>query len=274
MKTNNRGPAFQFYPDKWTSATFRLSLEAYCVYHKILCWMWEHSDNGYSISADCKCIARAIGVDITTTEMAMSEIMGDKLLKVNNRNQNRSRYESFGLKKETRKQHEWRKKSAKGGRTPPKPKPNKELQGKGGSRVVQPTPQPFDNTLTPTPTVSPTPTVLEEGEPPKPPYEPDNELGKYDAVAGEFNTQTGNRGGKKEWVTQEFYNMCNSDLHTINTVAELSAAIQELPPGRTLAVKDFCFRFKVVQEPPAPKKKEIPWANPPGGPIIPKEKAE
>lgn len=81
-------------------------------------------------------------------------------------------------------------------------------------------------------------------ENPKPIPEPDSELGKYDIVAGEFLQRTGNRTGKKEWVANEFHDACHNDNYRLNTVQDISAAIQTLEPGKTMTAKEFVNKFR------------------------------
>ncbi len=72
----NRGPAFQFYPDKWIAGTYHLSARAYQAYHKALCWMWLHSDAGFRITNDNRSICSATGLTKRAyTTVWLAEVM-------------------------------------------------------------------------------------------------------------------------------------------------------------------------------------------------------
>ena len=155
MKLNKRGPAFQFYPDKWMVATMRLSDSAFRLYNLMLCWMWLESTNGCTMPTDINFISTALSLPKAMVSKGITEIQlpGMELFRVNRRNKKGATYVSFGLKKEYKKQTEWRKKSAEGGKASAKAKKDKELQSKGGSTTVPTKGQPKANI--PSPSVSP-----------------------------------------------------------------------------------------------------------------------
>lgn len=156
----NKAPAFQFYPDKWDSHTRHLSDRAYRIYHQMICWMWQHAKDYSSMPNDPKAVATALAMPLSKVTKALEEIQGDtiKLLR-----ETRTRYVSDGLRKEVRKQQEWREKSSAGGRASAKARKRKGVTGqgclKGGGQMVgtngQPKGQPNGNTPSPFPSPSP-----------------------------------------------------------------------------------------------------------------------
>jgi uncharacterized protein YdaU (DUF1376 family) len=96
-----KSPAFQFYPDKWQSHTRRLSDSSYRVYHELLCWMWQHSPDQYSIEANVDAVACAVVMPIECVRNAIADIQNAfaPLLQCEN-----GRWISNGLRKETEKQ--------------------------------------------------------------------------------------------------------------------------------------------------------------------------
>ena len=92
----SRAPAFQFYPDKWQSHTRRLSDQSYRVYHELLCWMWQSSDDYCSVQNSPEAIACAIAMQTECVRIALAEIQNpfSPLLKEEN-----GRLVSNGLKK-------------------------------------------------------------------------------------------------------------------------------------------------------------------------------
>lgn len=104
----NRSPAFQFYPDKWQSHTRRLSDSAYRVFHELLCWMWQHSENHCSIQASPEAVACAVAMPLECVRIALAEIQNpfSPLLKVEG-----DKWVSNGLRKESAKQGQRRDKA-------------------------------------------------------------------------------------------------------------------------------------------------------------------
>ena len=104
----NRSPAFQFYPDKWQSHTRRLSDSSYRVFHEMLCWMWQHSDDHCSIQASEEAVACAVAMPSDCVRIALAEILNpfSPLLKTEG-----DRWVSNGLRKEAIKQTERRTKA-------------------------------------------------------------------------------------------------------------------------------------------------------------------
>ena len=105
----NRAPAFQFYPDKWQSHTKRLSDSAYRVYHEMICWMWQHSEDQCSIDADPNAIACALAMRPHRVKAALSSIQNkySPLLK-----REGVKLVSHGLRKEIQKMEDRRKKNS------------------------------------------------------------------------------------------------------------------------------------------------------------------
>ena len=162
----NRPPAFQFYPEKWISHTLRLSANAYRIYHKIICWMWSESPNQYSIPNDPAFISMAINIPIDEVETGLKEIqfIGLELLK-----EDGEKLLSFGLKKERKRQQDWRKKCSAGGVTSGKRRRDKGIRPegylKGSSKGSVDLLEVKGNTPTPTPIPTPSPIKEEEGDP-------------------------------------------------------------------------------------------------------------
>ena len=104
MKT----PAFQFYPDKWQSHTRRLSDSAYRVFHELICWMWQHSEDQCSVQASPEAVACAVAMPTECVRIALAEIQNafSPLLK-----EEAGRWVSNGLRKEREKQIERREKA-------------------------------------------------------------------------------------------------------------------------------------------------------------------
>jgi len=93
---DNRSPAFQFYPAKWQAHTFHLSDFEYRVYHEMLCWMWLHSETGFTMPVDPQFIATALRMECDRIALALSRIQlpGFALLK-----EEGMTYVSHGLRK-------------------------------------------------------------------------------------------------------------------------------------------------------------------------------
>jgi len=103
-----KSPAFQFYPDKWETHTAHLSDYAYRVYHRIICWMWQHSEDNCSIKADNAAIAIVLAQPCERIANAMQEINNEHMPLLKKRG---DRWVSGGLKKEAEKQKDRRKKA-------------------------------------------------------------------------------------------------------------------------------------------------------------------
>ena len=103
-----KSPAFQFYPDKWQSHTRRLSDSAYRVYHELICWMWQHSEDQCSIQASPEAVACAVAMPTECVRIAFAEIQNafSPLLK-----EEGGKWVSNGLRKEREKQKERRDKA-------------------------------------------------------------------------------------------------------------------------------------------------------------------
>jgi len=74
----SKSPSFQFYPsDYLDKKVMRMSYEAQGVYVRILCHMWNDSDDQCSIENDLKMIARILGVTRKKIEKIFKEILWD-----------------------------------------------------------------------------------------------------------------------------------------------------------------------------------------------------
>ena len=104
--TDDRSPAFQFYPEKWMSHTRRLSDSAYRIYHEMLLWMWTQSPDYCSIEKDPEAIACVLAIPCDRIAAALREIQNPHapLLK-----EKGNKYVSNGLRKEVEKQNKRRK---------------------------------------------------------------------------------------------------------------------------------------------------------------------
>ena len=107
-KKLDKSPAFQFYPDKWESHTAHLSDYAYRIYHRIICWMWQHSEDKCSIQANDAAIAIVLAQPCERITDAMREINNVHMPLLKKRG---NRWLSGGLQKEAIKQKERRKKA-------------------------------------------------------------------------------------------------------------------------------------------------------------------
>jgi hypothetical protein len=104
----NKSPSFQLYPDKLLAGTMHLSGNAFRAYIRILCWMWLHSKNQYSMPDTSEAWTLATFItDPAQIGQIKSEIMNPafSLLKKNGKI-----LWSCGLKKELEKQKKNRKK--------------------------------------------------------------------------------------------------------------------------------------------------------------------
>ncbi len=72
----NKAPAFQFYPDKFLAGTEHLSDKAFRIYTKLMCWMWLHSPDHYSIKNEESFIRRQLKISKSVYASAwVGEIM-------------------------------------------------------------------------------------------------------------------------------------------------------------------------------------------------------
>ena len=89
--SQNRAPAFQFYPDKALAGTLHLKPIAFRAYWRIVWWMWLHSDDYCSISAEVNAICTASGLsrrqyknvwecEIMPEHHPMFKVVGNKLV--------------------------------------------------------------------------------------------------------------------------------------------------------------------------------------------------
>ena len=101
----NKSPSFQFYPDKWIAGTIHLDAESYRAYHRILCWMWLHAPDQCSMPDTDDVWRMATGLEHDVLEECRVKIMhpGMALLEKSN-----GKIVSHGLKKEAKKQKEYR----------------------------------------------------------------------------------------------------------------------------------------------------------------------
>ncbi len=152
----NRGPAFQYYPDKYRSGTSHLSDSADRAYRRVMDWMWLNSPKGYTMPDTTDAWETATGFKGGKLDKCRKEIMKPhwKLLR-----KRHGTLTSNGLRKEYEKQKEWREKSSEGGKKSARARARKRLgldgKGKGGSTTVPTTDQPTGNTPSPSPSPSP-----------------------------------------------------------------------------------------------------------------------
>lgn len=66
-----------YYPDKYESHTRRLSDSSYRIYHRMLNWMWLHSDNHYTMKNDPIFIATVLCDSPMRVATALDEIQLD-----------------------------------------------------------------------------------------------------------------------------------------------------------------------------------------------------
>lgn len=130
----HRFAAVDFYFDKWESHTAHLSDSAYRIYHRILGWMWLHSEDGYSIPKAPETIALLLGERPARVKKALAEIQNShmKLLR-----ELRSHYVSNGLKKEGSKQRARHDQQSEAGRASAKARRAKRLQMHACSTSVE-----------------------------------------------------------------------------------------------------------------------------------------
>jgi len=107
-KKLDKSPAFQFYPDKWESHTAHLSDYAYRIYHRIICWMWQHAHDKCSIRAEDEAIAIVLAQPLELISDAMKEINNQHMPLLKKRGE---KWVCNGLKKEYKKQKIRRKKA-------------------------------------------------------------------------------------------------------------------------------------------------------------------
>ena len=107
---SQKSPAFQFYPDKWDTHTRHLSDAAYRIYHRMICWMWLHSQDRCSIPKDEATIAVLLAEPCERIAHALRELQNPAmpLLKTG-----AEKFISRGLFKEAQKQRHRRKQATK-----------------------------------------------------------------------------------------------------------------------------------------------------------------
>jgi len=130
----NRAPAFQFYPKDWLDFKVqRMSYEAQGVYLKILCFMWNDSNDQCSISTVVQPLSKALGLSVHKCNTILKEIQEENEPIFEEKD---GRYISSRLKAERKKQDKYRSAQSKKG------KKSAELRRNRGSTVVQPDTQP------------------------------------------------------------------------------------------------------------------------------------
>ncbi len=130
----NRPPAFQFYPREWFDFRVqRMSLEAQGAYIKLLCYMWNDSDDQCSLLDNDECLARAVGTTVEHWRKLRNEIQweSDPIL-----NEKHGRLLSSRLRDAAASQRKYRKAQSDKG------KRSAEQRFNRGSTAVQPKPQP------------------------------------------------------------------------------------------------------------------------------------
>jgi len=162
----NRAPSFQFYPDKWQSHTRRLSDQSYRVYHELLCWMWQSSEDYCSVQNSPEAIACAIAMQTECVRIALAEIQNpfSPLLKEEN-----GRLVSNGLKKARQAQLDKSHKAKEAANA--RWKDANAMQTHKPSIAEKPNPQCIP-TPTPTPTLTPSINTSTPQTPPAKPRRP------------------------------------------------------------------------------------------------------
>lgn len=145
--TKNKPPAFQFYPGDWLAST-KISLMTPAeegAYIRLLCHAW--SDPQCSLPDDDDILASLSRLGTEWLNGASTKIRACFKKKGN-------RLYSERLEIERKKQREWRKKSRLGGVNSAKSRKHKELEGKGGSDLVETKDKPKGNIPFPFPSPS------------------------------------------------------------------------------------------------------------------------
>ena len=108
MANTNKAVAFMFYPDKFQAGTRHLSDKGRRAYMDVMCWMWLHSQNQYSMSDTEDAWIGATGLRGVTLAKIRKQIQAPhhKMFK-----EQRGKLVCNGLKKERKKQIERRKKA-------------------------------------------------------------------------------------------------------------------------------------------------------------------
>ena len=152
---SSRSPAFQFYPDKWDTHTRHLSDVSYRIFHKIMCWMWLHSPDYFSISVDERKISKLIVESPARVKRAMKEIMDADmpLFKIED-----NHYILNGLRKEADKQGHRRNTAAAAAKARWEQSERNANAMRTHSESIPPAmPKPCPPSPTPSPTPIPTP---------------------------------------------------------------------------------------------------------------------
>lgn len=133
-----KSPAFQFYPSDFLgSPKVRvMDTREIGIYTLLLCLDWELG--GFTLEeAEEHVVAHRTTLEqFTESWRKVSRCFGER----------NGRFFNPRLQEERAKQREWRRKSSKGGKL------SAQKRLKGGSKVVEPPPQPTGNTLSPSPT--------------------------------------------------------------------------------------------------------------------------
>ena len=231
----NRPPAFQFYPEKWLAHTLRLSAVAYRVYHRMLCWMWNESDNQYTIPSDPEFISVALNLPREEVEQALREIQYPRMELLKKYN---DFFVSNGLKKSKNVQQEKREKSSYAGRLSGISRRNKGLSVEqtlnGRSSQVEPK----TNLPTPIPTPIPTPVPKEEDIPVE-----DESLKLAGLLVDLFKERTQQRLNYRAWV-DNFHTVLGDPAFDL-TFEGWKEKIGEIEPKRKFSAPwDFTNQFK------------------------------
>src|SRR3990167_2140117 len=154
MATKKKSPAFQFYPSNFLGSPKVRAMNAteIGVYWLLCCIEWEESGFTYQEAEDIAASARVSSAQFGEMWTKLSRCFTKR----------GERFFSPRLNKERTKQREWRRKSSKGGKI------SAQRRLKGGSRVVEPTPQPRGNTPFLSPTPTPVTTTTTTAAPEKP----------------------------------------------------------------------------------------------------------
>ena len=245
----NRGPAYQYYPDKYQAGTKHLSYLANTIYRDILDWMWLHSKSGHTIPNDVTFIASVTGRPLEDVKTAMQEIMrpGFELLKKTHPKTN-AKLSNWGLKKETQKQCS----RATQAKAAAKVRWNKGLTAKKNNADALQTH--MRTVCPPTPTPTPTP-IEEEGNAP-----PSQKKWNWDIPVKQYRTHAGLNSGKWQWDAEKLQDWQQKMNYTFPHALAIFEAASMKPEyaGRAFTVADILKKLHKPTTTNAPSKPKTP----------------
>ena len=152
----NRAPSFQFYPDKWIAGTMHLDAESYRAYHRVLCWMWLHAQDQCSMPDTDDAWRMATGLNNSVLTRCRVKIMHPDMELLE---KGKCKIISHGLRKEARKQKEYRAKQSVNAKT----RWHKQVIAKP-PHIPPYMPPHMGSSCSPTPTPTPTPTPKDKNK--------------------------------------------------------------------------------------------------------------